>query len=318
MKLQLLVIACVAAVAVATDGSDNPCYLLGGATAGKPFPSLTQCYKQNQQACCVSAHDQTIQNAYSSILSGTCIREYPALEQYYCLGCSPFADSFIRYYNATTGTDPVEYLPAFATEDWDTMPSGIGTKKGDYYENPKASTEFETVEGKMGEIKLCASFAEQLLYDPEPTGTNVIDAYDGCGMMLDGISQSRVLSDDDAFIGDGDGILSRVYFALDDSEIETGSGATAIGKAPKDANLIDPGDGGFNNKLTQSPNLRISPEWKFFQTMRPPYFSSFDFEISWYHDVGSSDNPDCFGAASSVQVASMAVVVVAAVAQMLA
>jgi len=40
----------------------------------QPFPALTQCYKFNQKACCTSGHDATIKDAYSNILSTTCLR----------------------------------------------------------------------------------------------------------------------------------------------------------------------------------------------------------------------------------------------------
>lgn len=64
--------------------------------ADKPFPSLTQCYKDNQRACCVSAHDEFIAAEYSGLLSGTCLREFSMLEMYYCLGCNPDQPSFIQ------------------------------------------------------------------------------------------------------------------------------------------------------------------------------------------------------------------------------
>ena len=57
--------------------------------AWQPFPSLTQCYKNNQLSCCVSAHDAYIESQYASILSSTCLREYQLLENYFCLGCYP-------------------------------------------------------------------------------------------------------------------------------------------------------------------------------------------------------------------------------------
>merc|ERR1712118_367169 len=68
--------------------------------ASKPFPSLTQCYKNNQNACCVSAHDYTIASAYTEILSSTCLREYEYLELYYCMGCYPHQG---KYVGNTTG-----------------------------------------------------------------------------------------------------------------------------------------------------------------------------------------------------------------------
>jgi len=88
--MRLLLVALGFAVASA----DGKCKLLD-MPADKPYPSLTQCYKDNQMACCVSAHDDTISDAYSSILSSTCLREFSYLEQYYCLGCNPKQPDFI-------------------------------------------------------------------------------------------------------------------------------------------------------------------------------------------------------------------------------
>lgn len=56
--------------------------------AKKPFPSLTQCYKFNTLACCVSGHDSHIKSTYEGLLSSTCVREFPELEYYMCLGCN--------------------------------------------------------------------------------------------------------------------------------------------------------------------------------------------------------------------------------------
>ena len=55
----------------------------------QPFPSLTQCYKYNTEACCVSGHDKKIKDDYGGFLSDTCHREYQELEYYFCLGCHP-------------------------------------------------------------------------------------------------------------------------------------------------------------------------------------------------------------------------------------
>ena len=63
--------------------------------ASKPFPALTQCYKFNGKSCCKSAHDSFIKDEYQKLLSPTCLREYPALEFYYCLGCHPQQMKFV-------------------------------------------------------------------------------------------------------------------------------------------------------------------------------------------------------------------------------
>jgi len=67
----------------------------GSKAATKPFPSLTQCYKYNTEACCVSGHDAQIQEHFSGLLSSTCLREFPDLEVYMCLGCHPSQPKFV-------------------------------------------------------------------------------------------------------------------------------------------------------------------------------------------------------------------------------
>ncbi len=67
----------------------------GSKAATKPFPSLTQCYKYNTEACCVSGHDQQIQSHFSGLLSSTCLREFPDLEVYMCFGCHPQQPKYV-------------------------------------------------------------------------------------------------------------------------------------------------------------------------------------------------------------------------------
>lgn len=65
------------------------CTLLDGQDPNNPKPSLTKCYRYNTSACCVSAHDSSIQSVYESFLSSQCQREYDILEDYFCYGCNP-------------------------------------------------------------------------------------------------------------------------------------------------------------------------------------------------------------------------------------
>lgn len=112
----------------------------------KPFPSLTQCYKNNQRACCVSAHDSYISSAYAQILSPTCLREYQHLENYFCLGCYPEQGQYLVKDNSTTDESP--YL-------LDAGGNGIFT------------------------MRICKSFAENL-YHPVAQGSY---NYDNCGLL---------------------------------------------------------------------------------------------------------------------------------------
>ena len=54
-----------------------------------PFPSLSKCYKYNNEACCLSVHDDYISGFIDNILSPSCIRKYTDFENLMCLGCHP-------------------------------------------------------------------------------------------------------------------------------------------------------------------------------------------------------------------------------------
>ena len=62
----------------------------------------------NQEACCVSAHDGTIESQYQELLTPACLREYEVLEQYFCLGCSPDMYNFVQWYDADTKANCAE------------------------------------------------------------------------------------------------------------------------------------------------------------------------------------------------------------------
>lgn len=116
----------------------------------KPFPSLTQCYKNNQRACCVSAHDSYIAGKYGEILSPTCLREYQYLENYFCLGCYPDQGDYLVPDNSSDTTADSPYL---LDEDG----NGIFT------------------------MRICKTFAQNL-YDPSRQGSY---NYDNCGLLGD-------------------------------------------------------------------------------------------------------------------------------------
>lgn len=100
--MRLLIAICLLATTAAAV-TEKKCKLIGMAP-DKPFPSLTQCYKDNQRSCCVSAHDEQIANEYGNLLSGTCLREFSMLEMYFCLGCNPKQPEYIQGYVDAAGT----------------------------------------------------------------------------------------------------------------------------------------------------------------------------------------------------------------------
>lgn len=324
MKYLTATVGLLAVAASASDEADMSCYLLNGGPAGKPFPSLTQCYKQNQQACCVSAHDETIAGEYEELLSGTCIREYPELEQYYCLGCSPDADEYITYYSPNSTkpsnleTTPREYVRYVGTEALHTSATLLPKGRTGL---AKVSTPKSKVRGKFGEIRLCSSFADKLLY-AEGNAGNKVDAYDGCGMKK--------------HVGDDSwGELSSTIFALTEDEVDQATGdaklvgdqsdqvgaPTLTGNCPS---TLSAAGGCVAWPTTEAADkteglLYISHEWKFFNERRPTYFKPEDFEISWGHAApGDGETATCFGAAGGLQVGPMAVALVAILARMLA
>lgn len=65
---------------------EQTCYLTS-AESGKPQPSLSFCFRSNINACCLTAHDQLISDAYGSYMPGECLNDFPELEFFACLAC---------------------------------------------------------------------------------------------------------------------------------------------------------------------------------------------------------------------------------------
>ena len=70
------------------------CTLTGKGRAD-PFPSLLKCYKYNNDACCLSVHDDYIDSYVKMILSTPCLRKYPLFEILMCFGCHPNENKYI-------------------------------------------------------------------------------------------------------------------------------------------------------------------------------------------------------------------------------
>ena len=162
----LLSAAGVQATEYDTDADNATCFLLKDHKAGagqydftynlpsKPFPSLTQCYKNNQGACCVSAHDAYIESMYAETLSSTCLRQFNNLEQYYCLGCNPDQGKWVVGNKYTYETD--------------TGGNAVTDASG----NPVWNFD----------MRICKSFMNYL-YMPDDPEYN----YDKCGLLRDGV-----------------------------------------------------------------------------------------------------------------------------------
>ena len=151
--------------AEAFDGENATCFLLKQHTSAaaqfnysyktpsKPFPSLTQCYKNNQGACCVSAHDAFIEAEYANILSTTCLRQFTYLEQYFCLGCNPDQGKWV-----------------------------VGNEYTYQESGGSAVTDANGMPAWNFDMRICTSFM-QFLFDPDQDEFN----YDNCGLLEDGV-----------------------------------------------------------------------------------------------------------------------------------
>ena len=90
-----------------------------------PFPSLSKCYKYNNEACCMSVHDDFIDSTINDILSSSCIRKYTEFENLMCFGCHPLESSYIEI----NGTQKIiRICKSFALNLW----NGAESENKDY------------------------------------------------------------------------------------------------------------------------------------------------------------------------------------------
>ena len=87
-----------------------------------PFPSLLKCYKYNNDACCLSVHDDYIESYINQILSAPCVRKYPLFEILMCFGCHPNENNYIDAPSKT-----IRICRSFAEEFWGGDLNGIST-----------------------------------------------------------------------------------------------------------------------------------------------------------------------------------------------
>ena len=92
--------------------NNNTCTLTSRPSAD-PYPSLLKCYKYNNDACCLSVHDDYIETYINQIFSPACVRKYPLFEILMCLGCHP---SEYKYLNLTE--KKINMCRSFAEELW--------------------------------------------------------------------------------------------------------------------------------------------------------------------------------------------------------
>ena len=101
-----------------------------------PFPSLSKCYKYNNEACCMSVHDDFIDSTINDILSSSCIRKYTEFENLMCFGCHPLESSYIEISN---NTKIIRICKSFALNLW----NGAESENKDYETLNQPTTIFD-------------------------------------------------------------------------------------------------------------------------------------------------------------------------------
>lgn len=273
-----LLLVAIIGVAYAQSTSSNQCMLLkSGSDWGstlQPKPSLSQCYKHNQEACCVSSHDTEIQNDYKDYLSGTCLREYDDLEFYWCLGCDPAMEAYIKMYTSAVNGNAQKIAGR------DTV-----TQTDDDKETCSQST-------CKGKLYICRSYAESLMYSSEGTGTMVGEVYDNCGLLKTSVSSS---------LG---GKLPSTYF-YDKAREQLVGGEDFRGRANGAAGFIahssaKPWGGAAANASPTAAQIQERSEHIFFDEMRPTYFPNSEFNIDF------DATADCFSSSAQIVVGALA------------
>ena len=109
----LTLFLCIHGVILKSSQNMTGICTLTGRESADPFPSLTKCYRFNNNACCTSVHDDYIYTVISNLLTNSCIRKYAELEELMCLGCHPYESSYID-----RGKRVVYICNAFAMKMW--------------------------------------------------------------------------------------------------------------------------------------------------------------------------------------------------------
>lgn len=99
-----------------------------------PFPSLSKCYKYNNEACCLSVHDDYISGYIDNLLSPSCIRKYTDFENLMCLGCHPLEYKYLGNETDEYGnvTKYIRICKSFADSLWNSSDSEYSLDKPTY------------------------------------------------------------------------------------------------------------------------------------------------------------------------------------------
>jgi hypothetical protein len=95
-----------------------------------PFPSLVKCYKYNNEACCMSVHDDYISNYISTLLTDPCLRKYSEFEDLMCLACHPLESNYVDPTNKK-----IRICEDFAMRLWNASEEDELNKPTDIFDN---------------------------------------------------------------------------------------------------------------------------------------------------------------------------------------
>lgn len=120
--------------------SDTSQCTLTGFQSKDPYPSLITCYKYNNEACCLSVHDDYIKDQLSSMLTDSCLGKYNELEDLMCLGCHPFEMEYIS--TNEKGETVLTICKDFVKRLWDVSSDEDLNKTTSKYDNCGFKSEY--------------------------------------------------------------------------------------------------------------------------------------------------------------------------------
>jgi hypothetical protein len=147
----VLVVAVALAELACPSRGDLACRLTQDVPS-KPEPTLTQCYRFNAMSCCRPGHDGVILARYTELFSANCLRKFPQLEHWFCLGCNPDGYKFID----SSGPQPtVRVCKQYARELWELELDKCGILLG--VSNPLRNASKPAAEWSVGEFQASLS-----------------------------------------------------------------------------------------------------------------------------------------------------------------
>ena len=162
------------------DDEETSC-LLSQRTPEKPYPSLSFCFRNNVESCCLTAHDSMMADNYAAFMPPACLTNFVLFEQFQCLGCHPMQPKSVETFSAES----------------------------------KALYFAETRVADDGIVRLCRNFVESLYLEvtegSEETTETRSTKYDGCGFLSPSNDSGVVIPS---------GQYTNVYEFLNDDKIK--------------------------------------------------------------------------------------------------